>query len=246
MLLTVGDGSSECLHRHISPKPSTVDEWMGVYDLASMWSFDSVRPLQKNSKPSSHPVLPPTPSHLKVRDEASTVLQGLVRPKGGLECIQLGVRYNVGPWIKRGIYLLLKQQDPLALKEMKAGGLTMEAICSIYASRDGALVKVDVPVPEPVVPKKPNDDTWGHTFGRLVSPEPTPPVIHLTRQESGLKQNAEEIFLAEFGAYGGLGKDSLDVDFLFRLGKKRKAKKRALTAEHVWEAAGWGAVAMDQ
>jgi len=121
----------------------------------------------------------------------------------------------------------------------------MEAICSIYASRDGALVNVDVPVPEPVVPKKSNDAGWGQTFGRLVSPEPTAPVVHLTRQELGLKQNAKEIFLAEFGAYDGLGKDSLDVDSLFRSmifgKKKKKTRKCAVTAEDFL-----GAVATDQ
>jgi len=174
---------------------------MGVYDVAAMWSFDSVSTL----KP--HPMRSTTTFQLtylqKVQGVASAAIKKDVITKNGLECIQLGQKYNVGQWIQHGIHLLIKQQSPIDRKVMEDGGLSLKTICAIYAARDKAVVSVIVQVANQVTN---HFDHYGGYGGATSTP-----TTYLNRNESGMKGCAEEIFASEYSAYGGMGKEALTL-----------------------------------
>ena len=116
-----------------------------------------------------------------------------------MEFIQLGEKYDVGPWIKRGLYLLIQQPDFLSIDEMKNAGLSVETICLIFYFRDRSIVKTVVQVSTAPI--------YGSVKGKSA--------VYLKRSKSGIKEAAEEIFASQYSLYGGLGKDSLDLDSLF-------------------------------
>ena len=124
---------------------------------------------------------------------ASTAIKNDVTSKGGLECIQLGQKYNVGQWIKRGIHLLIKQRSPLNRKVLEGGGLSLNTICGICIARDRAVVEVVVQVYSSSIYSNRENATY------------------LRRDESGMQKAAEEIFASEYAAYGGMGKETLHL-----------------------------------
>ena len=168
---------------------------MGVYDLAAMWSFKSVGTLSltRRNTTSTSPLFAPSIQPTNLPRSRVWAIKNDVITKTGLECIQLGQKYNVGQWIKRGIHFLIKQLSPLVRKAMEDSGLSLSTTCAIYAARDQAVLRVAVNVHR--------NSTYGHTNFT--------PTEYLTRDESRMHEAAEEIFASDYAAYGGIGKESL-------------------------------------
>ena len=195
------------MNRHVSPKPTTVDEWMGVYNLASMWSFDSVSPSSLLSQKSGIRIPHTNLSFLsrvpQIQEESARALRGHMQTRSGLESIHLGRKHDVGPWIERGIYLLIEQEKPLDLKELKEGGLSAETICSIYSFRERAFDLMENCPGQAYYTR----DMWGNHISQ------TTPNRHFARHDRGMKEGAHAIFLSYFSEYSMLGKETLDVDW---------------------------------
>ena len=148
----------------------------------------------------------------KVQTEASKVLREMISKVGGLYCILLGCKYNVGPWIRRGIYLLIQQKEPLDLKALKNGGLNSDTICLIYSFRDRAIVETEVETKVEAPRAKNRIGTGFSTSDGTCWKK----VMHLQRDESEFCRGVAEIFASEYATYDGLGKESLDPNWDWR------------------------------
>jgi len=180
-----------------SPKPSSLDDWMGVYNLAAMWAFESVSTRSFTDLLAFFLTI-----DSKVQKTASEALKSQIAAKSGMECIQIGQEYDVGPWIKRGIYLLIKQNTSLDFWVMsEEWGLSLKTIGLIYHYRDQALFET-VHVSR--------GSTHGYGGGVYFES-----ATYFDRKVEGMKEGAEKIFALKYSAYGGLGKDDLDVDNFF-------------------------------
>ena len=151
-------------------------------------------------------IVPLPPNHPKVQKTASEALKSEIAAKSGWECIQIGQKYDVGPWIKLGLYLLIQQKTPLDFWVMDGEwGSTLRTIGLIYHYRDQALVETQVNVAEfTSIPFSTRNQLSGWRI-----------VPYFDRKVEEMKEGAEKMFASEYSAYRFLGKDDLDLDNLF-------------------------------